>query len=420
MEMREEPYNYVYLTAFENMLKYGNKDYISTDDLIKYKNRYLKKVEDYKKIVESEKIKFEQEDDIDTISDFLSNYEELFYEEDDKIFINDDITFNDIDYEILELTSSNEDSEEVYLASSDSEDLLEIIGADYTNKIYTELLKNELEIEKSYIEYFSNPSIENKKILNNCMKNKFMLLEAIKRLPDYKIEALRTIAIEKEAIIDDDYEYDEYPYNEELWSSIEHADDLNIDEILYSTKHFAIYSELPLYYKKLASEIETIYLSSVNDEFGYFNELAEKKKDTDYLDQLFYIKYIDNMNEYISNHDRDDDLVQSRNRLIYAIDNPFINIYDNTELNNNISFINNIQINKDELSLTKDEVMFLIGELFIKENEYFSSQKLLYIKTYYDLTHDEDIKNTFENFKGLNNYNIYKDVIFGKNKVKKI
>ena len=419
MKNKEEPYNYIYLTAFQNMLKYGDKNNISIEKLIEYKNRFLTRLKDYKKIVDNTIINYEKVDDLESIGEFLSNYDTLFYEEDDKIFLYDETNYDEIDEAIMCLTTDKEEYIDVYKLSSDSIQLLKIIGATHTHDMYELLLKNELEMEKAYIDYYNNPNKNTKFILDNYMFSRLLLFKMIEKLPAYKIEALRDTALEKESTLEDDFEYDEIPYSEEIWHSVKHINDLDIEELLYSLNHYSIYSEFPLYYKKLSEQIEPIYLSSVKDEIGLFDEIAQKKKETDFLDYLFYLKYIDNINKYLDKT-RDDNLLESKHRLIYSLDNPNICIYDEKNLEKEIEYVNNINIDSKELDIMHDEVIFLIGELFIEESEFYTSQKLLLIKTYYDLTHDEEIEEFFDGFKPCKNYDIYKEVVFGKNKVKKI
>ena len=55
----------------------------------------------------------------------------------------------------------------------------------------------------------------------------------------------------------------------------------------------------------------------------------------------------------------------------------------------------------------------------IARNKFHHQQKLLLMKTYYDLTKDEDFKTLFDTFEGVDNYEVFREIVFGKNKTLK-
>ncbi len=419
MEKITIPYNYINLMAFANLLKFGNRDSIDINDLNNYRNKYINNIISFRKVCKNKKTTYDKIDDETINSDFLYNYDGLFSEEDGIIYINEGIGWTDILTEAMNVRATDEGCEDAYLVGCDSIDMLKIIKATYINDFYNKLLKYEIEFETAYLNYFNNKTPENKKELDKYMAIKYVLLSKIKSLPDYRIEALRSTSLESETEKDEDFEYDIFPFDKEIWDSVQHVENLDSDELAYDLNQYSIFSEYPIYYKKLTDEIETIYLSSVNDIFSFFTELSENKKGLDFTKLLFYLKYVDNINKYLEKNN-DMGLLESKIRVLYSIDKPELCLYDENNLKKEIEYVNSLRVDQKEYYIDKDEVIFLIGELFINDDDFYTAQKLLLIKTYYDLTQNEEIRDFFDDFKPLKKYDLYKNIVFGKEKTKKI
>lgn len=446
----EVPFNYLNILAFMSLLKFENKRKIDIKTLEDYRKTLLDEViREYK----SPDFKFFSREDMwegkiefyhdpqDTIDNFLKENIDLFHLEGNSIAINDDITFDDLNEEEKKLRNDEEISFR-FQSASHQRRLLDVLGINTIKCILEKYIELEYQIEESYSK------------LNQGNKN---MKKKIKKLLSFRRNFLNLIATQKEELADafrtesiDNFselqkEYKKCPIDLDLWKQSAYYDEEELfDDInsrLYDIFQYAIFGNESLSDEKLQEMLTDFYFNEVynkkkeempdyvffeNIDFSSFDNDEDYEDDLDdeedlsyYLisndtcDLAFYLTYINKINNYMKKYGENPDLINTKNRLLYALDMPDLNLYDEENFKKALTEATNNDFDEDDYEFIIDEVSFMADEVFISPQNEFTLKKLLFISTYYTLTKDKTIVDILMHHFEHENFSTYMEIIFG-------
>lgn len=425
----EVPYDYINYLAFSSLLKYNNTRKININDLNKFRKILLKLILDnYKSRNETiineddweEDIYFLEIDEEYELERFLEEHSDFFYMEDNNICLYKNIDFDTLEIRMEELRIENDINPRFSLPVNNIE-LLSIIKCSKIHEIYEDYLINkESHLEKAYYNYFYNRTKENERELSKLMFQRYLFYNNISKLQHHFLEAIIDSTESFMYEYDNDY-LEKYPLDELLWSQSEFNDeDLNgtIDARIYDTFQYAIFGEKTQVYKKLGEDFN--YVSMLQDkEFAIKNESYETaeiiEEDLKRFNDItiFYLRYIANIDGFLSNN-RDDELFEDKIRLIYVLDSPSSCLFKKENLEKEIERAKNTIIEKSSLKFIENEIKFMIEDLFLGENPFYINPKLIFIKTYYQITKDEQIIEILNRYSNHENYKYFSNFILKK------
>ena len=191
-----------------------------------------------------------------------------------------------------------------------------------------------------------------------------------------------------------------------------------INEELNNVHQSAIFSKGTLIYKKILDYIDDIwdfrFFDTVdveeednNDLSGYYPDevddgrftmndariLNKEKEDLQRAKYKFYVNYIDKINKVLEK-ESNEDLINTKYRLLYSLNSYDQDLYKEDHFNEVIKSTNNISINNKRSDFYDFYVIsriFLIDLITGNMDDENNFKKMLFISTYYDLTHDKRI-----------------------------
>lgn len=471
------PYSFINLLAFNTLLKYENKRVISVDTLNKYREVLLEEV---KKIYDNETIygndtyflpqdewkgtiSFIEKDENIEMTNFLRRFSELFVLNDNKVYLK-----NNVDYDTLAAKLEqvrNEDNIGMRFDSPSANvrlrDILEISSIEEQIKRY---VKIEEKIESLYKD-LKDISMENNK-LKSALLIRGLLLNNVMSLSEERISAFKDISGEF-VFNDEECNYDQEPLNVDLWDKCGYydSDDFlgDVESFIYDLYVYAIFGDTTLKYKKLHNDLLKIFYDFdgivkvadseeelFDDDFDYIEncyddiDYDEMYDDADFLDDednedidfdeesenkftniycdvceekfVFYLNYIDKLNKYMEENGYNESLITTRNRLLYAIDEPRFCLYKKENIDSEVEKSRDIEFDEGAFSFIREETRFMTDEVFLEKDEENAVKKLLFISTYYQLTQDKAIKEIMFKHCFDIKFNLYSNLIFGDGK----
>ena len=154
----EVPFNYINLLAFLTLLKYENKRGIKIDTLQKYHQILLEEViKDYN----TKNVTYYGEfdnwkgkiiffiDEQNNLNNFLNEFSHMFYIEDDTIYLYDEISYEELRQQEVEMRKEQCISNRFALASN-SNRLFDLLNINKIKSVIEKYIKIEQEIEKTY------------------------------------------------------------------------------------------------------------------------------------------------------------------------------------------------------------------------------------------------------------------------------
>ncbi len=411
----EVPYELVFYVMFSQLVKYGSKKYIRIDDIDNYVNKYLELVNKAYKEDTGKEVTFSESDLSSEIDAFVDNCR-LLYKKNGCIYIKDDADVSEFE-QAATVISFLGGIPSVFKNTIDySYELLKTIGATYIHDEYRKFLKNELKLEKAYYNYVMNPTKENKDALRALMIVKFSSLELLKQLPENDRNAvyMTTMDFVGEGM---DLKYDELPIDLDAWGSLPHIVDYDVENFLEGLHQYAIFGKGNLGYKKLESDVDSIYESQADDPFGLLKALFDGKEEYNKGRKIFYIKYLDNIDKYLENHEDNKELLAVKARLMYSLDDPYTCLFEQKNFDKAVRDTQLMRSRTPEILKLNDAVRTMAASLFFYHDSERLTEKLLLMKTYYDVTKDEEFADIFTTFRRMPNYKEYGEFIFGKNKL---
>jgi len=446
--MIEVPYLYTTLYALETIMYYENRRSINIDNLIKYREIILDNIiEDYNAredhyTQEADQIYgdliFQEVDDLEEIDNLIEEYPNLFYIEDNKLCVYDNITLD----EISSLRKEVEVLPTRFYNAIYKKDVFNLIGINKIYEFQERFEKIGMEIEKEIEkEYMNNPNSLKIKLL---LYKRFLFLVNVVANNKLYVDEFLNIPSDETVIVDEYYDYyqespyiknnEPYPIDNELYNRSEFYMDeveemnpiqLNIED----SYHYAIFGSKSIYDYKYNNYFTDMYMFN---NFKTKDNISTEPLDYEDIEEIdisdipnvyevdfnidneqfnFYIVYIQKLNELIDNGCYE--LIRIKNRLLYLLDNINYCLYDQDKFNNEYEKAISYQVDEDTYEYFKNESMYYIEDIFLGKAGKIL-EKLIFVSTYYTLTKDIEIKEVLNRFKGYSNYENYSEVILGE------
>lgn len=434
------PVDYINILAFYVVLKYENRRSLKVLDLEKFRELLLEVILDSHK--KNEVTYFKEKDiwegDVEfclpediSYDDFVSQYSYLFSKERDVISLNEDVDFYEISQLEKTVCDENDISNRFFSFCNDTR-IFKEFGI---NTIYSEIeryLKIEKELEKCY--QYLGDSLENSTQLRKLLFMRNIFLNNVSQVPEYVVDAFR---LESSKIHSHDftYEYAKSPLDLKFLAYYNPPeDDLgDLDSRIYDIFQYAIFGKTSLATAKVSEMLDNLYLSDESDkeagddisfEGASYNTFDDEEVDACYFvdteeaDMVFYLNYLSKLNDYMKKYGEDSDLIEAKNRLIYALDMPKESLYKEECFNNKLNEVLEIDVDEEDFDFIIDEVRFMANEVFLAEPDINTVKKLLFISTYYQLTGDDEIVDIVSSYSENSWFDSYSEIIFGDEKGK--
>ena len=442
--MHEVEESFAYTTFFVLRIKllFDNKNYIS-----------LQKCFGVRKILEENaklnNIVFKPIDEISSLTQFLEEFKDKVYLKDDILYLHDKVDIDEIDKII-------EDLKVDYYLDYDLKTFM-YLGINKPIKFVCNLCKFEKELEKLYNANSTNNNSIDLKLLNILIESKLddrtQILESLKIMSEENEEYINCIYDIINDILDKNDPYILFPINKTLYENSSYYDeDWDIKEKFYDPVQVAIFSDALLYSYKIQFMLEKIYdeveKQKEENEDQWFDETIDidyeentvydyitgtlinelnidniesfgKCEDLSVKETMFAIKYLVEIRNFQEKYGFNSSLNKVINRIEYIIDSDDLCLDDE---NKDLYMTEQLENIDADYYWYRDEAYYFVYELFnIYYDEYFL-KKLLFVKTYYDLTLDQELLLEISKYEFHPRYNeIYNFIISDeKNKTKHI
>lgn len=435
----EIPFDYINILVFSILLKYENKRSIKIDTLAKYHHMLLKEVF---KVYESGEVEFGGEADQwagkiefvagenDNIDNFLSNYSHLFYRKGDLICLYDHVEYSELINKEKEIRDDQNISHRFFAASS-NDCLLDLLNVGKIRTVIEKYVDIERDIEKCYsLLNQTNSSDENIRQLMKLLFTRALFFNNVCQNPRYVLDAFR---LESWRVYqaDSTFRYSKLPIDLDLWKDSEYYVDWendigDIDDRIYDIFQYAIFGETSLIYKKMKEMLTNLYFSGdpkqnfevCLDAFGgkFDDQNTYYAISTEENDLAFYLNYLAKLNKYMGKYGETPDLLQTKNRLLYALDMPSLGLYDEANFEQQLVSYQNFEFDEEDFDFLAAEIRFMADEVFMVEPDANTVKKLLLISTYYELSEDDEIKDIVNSHNDDDNFEFYSEIIFGETK----
>ena len=407
----EIPYEFIFLTAFNNLSKYGHKTEVPLSRLAAYYEKFIESARE--NAIEEGFENFTVTDEIydEALEEFLNHYSDFFYLDGDSIAIYDDADMEEI-YEQIIQKECQDEIEPIFDVPYFLADFVKELCTPTAYNMIDHLLGLEYQIEKAYVDYVNNPTLENKKAL---AARKVVKAIALHNLDNYSHYHYGGFASAAESHLEDHlHQYDVSPVNDALWDAVPHRFDSTKQFVFGDNKQYAIFSNKPLSCYKLAEQLfENLNVKKVEED-ETTKSLVKDLKKLNNMDRLYYGRYLKYLDEYIRQNGSTPDLLQTKARLSYYMDGDTeASILDHYEEDKGFE---GVKVPAEQIQLFADEAEFFILELFSVPEDPFRLRKLIMMKTYYSITRDKEFLDIFEVYSDEPRYDNYKQFIFGKNK----
>lgn len=432
MQEVEESFAYTTFFALKIRLMFENQNYIP-----------ITKCFGVRRVLEEEtrlgNITFKQIDEVDALNQFLKEYQGIVYIKNDYLYLNNKVKIDDINEIISSLKV------DYYLDYNLK--TFKYLGITEPIKIIYGLYAFEKNLEKLYIAPIDNKSIELK------LMQIEQVFQSFKSRNEEYIDGLYDI--QKNILDQGNDPYIIFPISRTLYENSAYYDEKwNIEEKFYDPVQVAIFSDIALYPYKTQFRMEKLYDSiekqkDDNEEVLFDDTIDSEYGDDDYQDvvdtilkepninddlesfgkcedlstkeTVFALQYLLEISRFQEKYGFNDSLEKISNRIKYIIDNEDLCLTDDkTEL----EFLLNQYLENDDFDYYWyiDESYYFVYELFnIYPDEYFL-KKLLFVKSYYALTNDQELLEEISMYNNHPNYNDIYNIIIGdeKNKTKHI
>ena len=440
------PYDYINILLFKTLLKYENKRSVSIDMLDKYHQVLLEEIiNDYERFEKAGKItyfsdkeKWEGEIEFvfngETIDAFLEKFPDLFYRDDDNICLYEEVSFDELEQRKIVMQNDNAISRR-FDHASENDRLLDLLNIKRIKSIIEKYVSVEEKIETFYSKIgdgSDNISVEE---LKKLLMMRAIFLNNVCQYSGEVVDAFRMEGIRKYNN-DSSYDYSRPPINLDLWKKseyyvecVEDTDDIfsDIDDRIYDIYQYAIFGKNSLAIQKTSQMLENLCFSDerdnatceeVEDYFSSDDNFNEKKTyfvvDNEECDLVFYLTYLQKLNDYMDKNGETGDLVNTKNRLMYALDMPKLGLFRIENFERECENICDYDIDEEDFEFVEDEARFMADEVFKVEEDDNTVKKLLFISTYYELTGDEAIPLIVNEHEDDDRFDTYSEVIFGE------
>ena len=433
--MEKIPYNYIGLLTFLNLLKYENVRSIKKEDFDKYRDLLVERVKS-----EWKNISFLPLDD-DSFDDFLSSYSDIISVRDNVLFLDKEVSLKELESRLSHL-QKEEDIDDIYDVFDYQRQLLNNLGI---SSVYNSL-KYYWDLEKKIETIYMNGDSKTDSNLKKYLLCRGIFLINFRNASSELIDAIKNTSTSI-GFEEDDYDYEDFPIDFSFWEHSEYfsksKDDLfdDVSDNLFYIYQYAIFGDESLSAQKLWKDIDYIYMNElesedVEEDCSYDEEFEDidlslfseeeiasiMEDDSDVIEPIFFLSYINKIDDFLLEYGNDPTLIEAKKRLIYVLDKPDICLFKdgNFKLALDDSLDTLKELEDASFDIFKDEVRYMASEVFLSPSNKFTVRKLLFISTYYELSGDEVIKEIVDNYSDRKEYGLYKKVIFGEPKSKKM
>lgn len=328
---------YTSFLAFLMNLEFNQSRTLSISALKEYHPLFLSKFEESfnRDLTQSIKITVSEDDDFNT---FLNEFKQYFSINGDEITLNEDITISDIK-KILEKVKpiDNSTGTGIFIIAYDNE-IKTILKLDGIKKMITEFLKLEGIIEK----YYSGmQSINDNSELNSLLQERNSFYYQLLAMgEDFLYNCNAEISTFEDS--DSVHPYDSfYPVNPKYRLEPEASLDMDetyVDEVLCDSYFFAIFTNIPLAFRRIIEDIENLnwhhsfVLPSQNPDSSYQERMADDTRKTasssgNFVyttrrakEKLFFLTYVQEINRLQKIYGENQELNNSKTRVLYLLD----------------------------------------------------------------------------------------------------
>lgn len=454
-------FDFIMYLAFEVVLGYGNKRNISINKLHNYRKEIIKKDIDYysrfdgfndeefeEKLKTFHKLNMDmtEKEEIRNFEKFIVDNSDYFDYKNGIITLKAGITLDELQNRKMELESYS-DRDDILICGAfisffDSIECLDILeSGDKIKQFVFRLVNDEKIVENAYQKYSGiDMPIEIRKLIDSIN----LRLSLIGNLPEDKMRNYTRVLMH---INDPEKDGEDFWLISEQLIRIDEFYDLNnyIDSILDNKYQRAIFDSGTLAYDRLNQSVDAMWTyltpnelmdlepvdvaamiesmeekieqqSEYVDEFDDIEEDDELDNDEFYDDEfdkiedylhdkmvymLFYLNYIQKINDYQNRFGTNEVLERSKKRLLYVLDSYGDNLYDEKNLNTALTSVSikDIDLKEDFYDYYVISRLFLIDILegFIDDDK--TLRKMIFVSTYYDLTKDKRIEKIINKYK---------------------
>ena len=465
-------FDFIMFLAFEVLLEYENKRGISINKLHNYRIEIIKKNLDYysrfdgfddeefeEKLKAFHKLNMDmtEEEEIRNFEKFIVDNSDYFDYKNGIITLKTGVTLDELKNKKFELESYNDRDDILicgaFLSFFDSIECLDILeSGDKIKQFVLRLVNDEKIVENAYQIYSEvDMPVEIKKLIASIN----LRLSLIGNLPEDKMRNYTRVLMH---IKDPEKEGEDFWLISEKIIRTDEFYNLNnyIDSILDNKYQRAIFDSGTLAYDRLNQSVDAMWTyltpnevmelepvdaeamiesmeekieqqSEYVDEFDDIEEIVELDNDEfdkieDYLHDkmvymLFYLNYIQKINDYQNRFGTNEVLERAKKRLLYVLDAYGDNLYYEKNLNTALTSVSikDIDLKEDFYDYYVISRLFLVDILegFIDDDK--TLRKMIFVSTYYDLTKDKRIEKIINKYKNTEIGEKIYDTIFSHN-----
>lgn len=442
------PFSYVCMLAFRKLLQCENKHDISKDILLEFYKEFIELVlndEDIQEDLKKQRlhIEFQEED----LTSFLEQYSDLFSYDSKKniIYLKESCGIEQLET-YLSAIEKQIRLDVSFRAISNNDYLKEVLNITSILEECSSQLGYEDMLFQCYEKYLEYPSSE---MLEEIKKRLYFRNEWYGTVLSQNNDKVYVYEEECEMLLDEELENMDItlPVDFEIWENskfckIDQEESLDpyyvsMEQAVSTIYQYALFSKNNLSALKLCydmvcivEDLEDLDLT-IPELTKFYSKNASNPKMISRIytleedsNLLFYLLLINKIDEYQLSHGKNNDLQQTKIRLIYSLDNfgLFLLNPDNLKyhLQKRWQLLEEEEYDIDDFRHLKTEAYYFIQDIFESNKNDKNSilKKLFFISSYYEITRDEEIIRILEEYQDYPKYVQYCNLIFGKSKVK--
>ena len=446
-------FDFIMYLAFRTILIYENKRSLTFKQLHDFRKKLCEKNIEYNsqfsefddedlekklRFFHSSNINMTIAEEQENFINFVNDNKEYFYYKDGVITLKDDVTYNGLVEANFELESYTDQNDKIIcgelIGIFDCVECLDILGVSKVKNFVSKLIEDEKKIESAYLTY---SGVELEQNIKKLIVLEYYKLMLICNLNDDKMRCYHRTIVDFGCTDTTVHRDDLCLLSDYLMENDEYYDMYygSIDLCLNDMYQRAIFGNGTLVYDRLSAIFDSIWsyydpdeelevelvdseaniltmeerranLELFEDEFEDDEPETEEYSDDSEMNRVelylyrkkvemtFYLNYIKHINKFMEIHGKNEDLENSKNRLLYLLDSYGDNLY---KTENFEQALNNISMSEIDYKRDFDD-FYMLSRLFLVDilegwiNDEFSLKKLLFVFSYYDLTKDKRIK----------------------------
>ena len=452
------PFEYFCFLAFKVNLQFENKRMISFRRFSKYIDALVfRTLEDYRNngeifVKENWKgpVDIRRMDYYDELMEVVDKSGGMFSFDGDMLELSQDVTLDDL-IDLVEVA----DVSHRFIYMSDCTECLDALGATTIKNSIANWVKIEKEFFDEYMKlvYTSRERASRNKI-NKFLLNRMMLTSQINSFDKERVWAFYTCSGNMTEL-ELDTRYDIFPINVKFYKNSP-CYEINNDlvNLLKTDFQYAIFGSKSIVEECVINILGNIYdakwekivqlheqrvLDDCDDEQiideGYMldvdenpdcsSDYSQEDEDTEEIipdhpweDLVFYLVFVDKINSFFRDYGYTEELEVAKYRLLYLLDRPDWCLYDKDSFEEVLEQVLECGYLEENIAnIFEMEAKYFITEVFENingDNEILTIKKLLFVSSYWELTHDKEIKEILNAYRGNENYMLFSQIILGE------